>query len=167
MASQSSKKREIIIISLTVLALLYGVFDYVTRTMGKNKLSGGDEIQVDATFSLVDEELASISVAQQESKALEIINAASVAWPDGVFVDIVSYVDRQEEEGTLSLADDALIYSGYMTMGEKILAVINNIEYQVGDMVEGFFLKEIDPMEIVVVKNGRPARVPFKRIDEP
>ena len=73
--------------------------------------------------------------------------------------------DHEEEEEALTLVDKALIYSGYMTMGEKIFAVINGIEYRIGDIVEGFFLKKIDPMEIIMEKNGRPMRIPFKRID--
>ena len=52
-----------------------------------------------------------------------------------------------------------------MTMGEKIFAVINGIEYRIGDIIEGFSLKQIDPLEIIMEKNGRPMRIPFKRID--
>jgi hypothetical protein len=52
-------------------------------------------------------------------------------------------------------------------MGEKQFAVINGIEYQVGDTVDGFFLKEVNPMNIVVEQNGRAVRVPFRIVEEP
>ena len=165
MANQPNKKREQILIALAVIGLLYGAVDFAIRTTGRNEVSSGDGALAAATFSLVTEELGVSSASQREANALEILNAVSAAWPVDIFVNIASFVSHQKEEGALALVTDTLVYSGYMTMGEKIFAVINGIEYRIGDMVEGFFLKEIDPMEIVMEKNGRPTRIPFRRIE--
>lgn len=166
MASQPNKKREIIFISLAVIALIYGAVDFGLRSIkGKSAPTGASKVETSATFSLITEELGARAAGQQEAKGLEILNAVSAAWPEGVFVDITSFVNHEEEEEALTLVDKALIYSGYMTMGEKIFAVINGIEYRIGDIIEGFSLKQIDPLEIIMEKNGRPMRIPFKRID--
>lgn len=166
MASQPNKKRELIFISLAVVALIYGVVDFGIRSINKKSLpSGGGKVETSATFSLITEELGASAASQQETRGLEILNAVSVVWPEGIFAEITSFVDHEKEEEALTLADKALIYSGYMTMGEKIFAVINGIEYRIGDIIEGFFLKKIDPLEIIMEKNGRPMRIPFKRIN--
>ena len=160
-----AKKREQILIALAVVGLLYGAADFAMRSTGKNAAPNGDGTLAAVTFSLVTEELGASSTSLREANALEILNAVSAAWPENIFVNIASFVSHQKEEGGLALVEDTLVYSGYMTMGEKIFAVINGIEYRIGDMVEGFFLKEIDPMEIVMEKNGKPARIPFRRIE--
>jgi hypothetical protein len=166
MASQPNKKRELIFIILAVAALIYGAVDFGIRSIkGKSAPPGSSKVETSATFSLITEELGAPAASQQKAKGLEILNAVSVAWPEGLFADITAFADHEEEEEALTLVDKALIYSGYMTMGEKIFAVINGIEYRIGDIVEGFFLKKIDPMEIIMEKNGRPMRIPFKRID--
>ncbi len=166
MASQPNKKRELIFIILAVAALIYGAVDFGIRSIkGKSAPLGSSKVETSATFSLITEELGAPAASQQKAKGLEILNAVSVAWPEGLFADITAFADHEEEEEALTLVDKALIYSGYMTMGEKIFAVINGIEYRIGDIVEGFFLKKIDPMEIIMEKNGRPMRIPFKRID--
>jgi hypothetical protein len=166
MASQPNKKRELIFIILAVAALIYGAVDFGIRSIkGNSAPPGSSKVETSATFSLITEELGAPAASQQKAKGLEILNAVSAAWPEGLFADITAFVDHEEEEEALTLVDKALIYSGYMTMGEKIFAVINGIEYRIGDIVEGFFLKKIDPMEIIMEKNGRPMRIPFKRID--
>ena len=92
-------------------------------------------------------------------RSLEILNKDNGSQD----VDITSFIDHEEQAD--AFIDASLIYSGYMNMGEKMLAVINGIEYRIGDIVEGFTLKEIDPVEIVMEKNGRPARIPFQRLE--
>jgi len=166
MASKPNKKRELIFIILAVGALIYGAVDFGFRSINKKSVSSGSsKVETSATFSLITEELEAPAASQQKAKGLEILNAVSAAWPEDLFADITAFVDHEEEEEALALVDKTLIYSGYMTMGEKIFAVINGIEYRIGDIIEGFSLKQIDPLEIIMEKNGRPMRIPFKRID--
>ena len=120
MASKPNKKRELIFISLAAIALIYGAVDYGLRLIkGKSAPSGGSKVETSATFSLITEELEARAAGQQEAKGLEILNAVSFDWPEGVFVDITSFVNHEEEEEALNLVDKALVYSGYMTMGDS------------------------------------------------
>lgn len=167
MASEPNKKRELIFLTLAGISIIYGAINYVMRNSDKATISGGDTVLTETTFSLVTEELSEIARTKQEAKALGILNAISSTWPDSAFIDITSFVEEDEqhaEEEVLTL-EETIIYSGYMNMGEKIFAVINGIEYMIGDIVEGLFLQEINPMEIIMEKNGRPIHIPFKRID--
>ncbi|MFW2365573.1 MAG: hypothetical protein ACN4GW_04105 [Desulforhopalus sp.] len=167
MASEPNKKREMIIVVLAIIGLIYGAVDFGLRSLkSKNpSTSSGDGALEATTFSLITDELGAHSTTILEARALEVLGSLSARWPEDIFVDIESFVDDQEEEEALALVDESLIYSGYINMAEKLFAVINGIEYQIGDIVEGFILKMIDPMEIILEKNGRPARIPFKRLD--
>ena len=166
MAGKSPKKRELIFVALAAIALIYGAVDYVVRSSTRISASGGGAATTEAAFSLIQEELNAGAAARRQATALEILKALSVAWPDDVFAAVaVADEEQADEEEALPAEAVTLTYSGYMNMGEKILAVINGIEYRIGDMVEGFVLKEIDPLEIIVEKNGRPTHVPFRRIE--
>ncbi len=166
MASKSNKKRELIFVALAALALIYGAVDYVVRGSTKISASGGGAATTEAAFSLIREELSDGAGSRQRVTALEILKALSAAWPDDVFAAVAVADKEAVREEEVSPAEAVtLIYSGYMNMGEKILAVINGIEYRIGDTVEGFVLKEIDPMEIIMERNGRPTHVPFRRIE--
>jgi hypothetical protein len=166
MASEPHKKRELIFISLAVVGLVYGAVDYFMRSKIKSIPTGKDGVLAEATFSLISEELNAGASSKQEANAMEILNTVSAAWPENVFVTIASIEDGKElDEGAPELEEAAMVYSGYMNMGEKLFAVINGIEYRVGDMVEGFLVKEIDPMEIIMEKNGRPTHVPLRIIE--
>lgn len=167
MASEPNKKREMVIVALAIIALVYGAVDFGLRSLKSNSPtpSGDGGALAATTFSLIDDELAAHSTTLLEARALEVLGAVSARWPEDIFVDIESFVDEEEDEEALALVDQALVYSGYINMAEKLFAVINGIEYQIGDIVEGFILKVIDPMEVILEKNGRPARIPFKRLD--
>lgn len=167
MANEANKKRELIFVALAIIGLIYGAVDFGLRSLKSKSVSSSGEggALVATTFSLISDELGAHSTTLLEARALEVLGAASASWPEDSFADIESYVDDQVEEEALALADESLVYSGYITMAEKIFAVINGIEYQIGDIVEGFILKVIDPMEIILEKNGRPARIPFKKFD--
>ncbi len=166
MTSKPNKKRELILVALAAIGLAYGAVDYVVRSSLKGSASGGGAASTEAAFSLVQEELSAGAATRRQATALEIITALSAAWPDDVFA-AVAVADEEQAKAEEAPPAEAvtLTYSGYMNMGERILAVINGIEYRIGDMVEGFMLKEIDPMEIVMEKNGRPTHVPFRRIE--
>lgn len=166
MASEPHKKRELIFISLAVVGLVYGAVDYFMRSKIKSTPTGGEGVMAEATFSLISEELNAGASSKHEANAMDILNAVSAVWPENVFVNVASIEDDEElEKGTPALEDVAIVYSGYMNMGEKLFAVINGIEYRIGDLVEGFLVKEIDPMEIIMEKNGRPMHVPFRNIE--
>ncbi len=58
-----------------------------------------------------------------------------------------------EEPRRASVFDDFdVAYSGYLIMGEKILAVINGLEYETGDMLDesGLFVLDISPARVVI-----------------
>lgn len=167
MANETNKKRELIFVALAIVGLIYGAVDFGLRSLkSRSFTSSGDGGRLVATtFSLISDDFGEHSTALLEARALEVLGAVSASWPEDSFADIESFVDDQEEGKALVLVDESLVYSGYITMAEKIFAVINGIEYQIGDIVEGFILKVIDPMEIILEKNGRPARIPFKKFD--
>jgi hypothetical protein len=53
-----------------------------------------------------------------------------------------------------------MIYSGFLQMGQKRLAIINGMEYETGDRLEpgGFLLKSISPTRVVIAPRGKKSK---------
>jgi hypothetical protein len=49
------------------------------------------------------------------------------------------------------------IYTGFLRMGEKKLAIINGMEYEAGDILEpdGFIIRSISPSRVVIAPAGK------------
>jgi hypothetical protein len=63
-----------------------------------------------------------------------------------------------------------LVYTGYMDMGGKTLAIINGMEYEIGDMIEpdALLIRRIYPNKIEVVatvSGGKVFTIPLTETD--
>ena len=49
-----------------------------------------------------------------------------------------------------------MLYTGYLRMGDKRLAIINGMEYEAGDILEpdGFIIRSISPRRVVIAPPG-------------
>lgn len=49
------------------------------------------------------------------------------------------------------------IYSGYLEMGKRRVAIVNGLEYLVGDSIDsaGYYLADIQPEKVVIMEKGR------------
>ncbi len=65
-----------------------------------------------------------------------------------------------------AVSSSKIIYSGYVDSGKKKLAVINGLEYRVGEQLEmeGYILKGITPSKVLIVnKNtGNEMEIPIQ-----
>jgi len=57
------------------------------------------------------------------------------------------------------------VYSGYLAMGVRRLAIINGLEFEIGDPVtdDGYILRRITPSAIEIRRTGRDAAIVVKR----
>ncbi len=87
-----------------------------------------------------------------------IIKQALAEWKKEPFVKPQLYVkleeeeDSDQEEEVITAQELNLIYSGYLEAVDKQLAIINGMEYEVGEMLgqEGYFIKSIFPTRVVI-----------------
>ncbi len=62
-----------------------------------------------------------------------------------------------------------IVYSGFVNMGEKKLAVINGSTYQVGEKLDfgsSFYLRSVEPSRVVIADRQNQRNIVIKLKDE-
>lgn len=148
-------KRQIIIIIGAALVALYGIYEFLS---GSNTQKGTNTIKNEAvdknisisslTGDLIKNPLSSVDVY--------IISRAEADWQRNPFWERNSYKEWANKDISIKTADESpvakIVYSGYVDSGKKKMAVINGLEYSVGDKLEtgGYVLKKITATKIVI-----------------
>ncbi|MFC1838880.1 hypothetical protein ACFL1N_04810 [Thermodesulfobacteriota bacterium] len=150
--------REKIILILMILAVLFGLFEFLFSTpsdpemmVNKKKL---EELKNSLSSSAV-----VISTGKLSDNQSYIIDTAAMDWIKNPFKDNFSH-DTLSKKKVLSGQEGKdnkkgirkLIYSGFLSMTKKQMAIINGLEYEVGDELEtgGYIVKQIKPSEVLL-----------------
>jgi hypothetical protein len=149
------EKRQIIILGVMAVVILYGAFDFL---MPKGKSPTIDMAQKNADLNAFTTGLtASLGKDTVKSMSTVIFSRAEKDWQQDPFLDSKSYkkwnqVKAQVKEGTAVTEKIDFIYSGYLEVNRKRMAIINGVEYKEGDAldIKGFFLKNISPTRVVI-----------------
>ena len=150
-------KREKIIVVMMVVVILYGGFNFLfpDNKGGRPKFSSQKAV---AVTDFVTDLVRRIRAADTTVTDTLIMAKSAAKWQKDPFVD----VSKPVVEETAPQAEAAIIdgealagsfsYTGYMEMGDSILAIINGLEYQVGDQLasEGAVLKKVTPTEALI-----------------
>ncbi len=149
------KKREKIIVALMLIALLYGVYSFVSPRPSQNPNVPADQrlAGVKALSSQVAEDLKKDTLTETEKYVLE---RAEAEWPSDPFLGEKLSSSPQSARGAGGLPSD-FNYSGYVDVGRKRLAIINGMEYQVGEQLQsgGYIVQSIDPEKVVLEDIGK------------
>ena len=147
-------KREKIIIALMLLSVIYGAYSLFFESAVKKTKSPISKKSPAALDGFV-AEIAQNLVGKGQSDTGEYVLArAEAGWEKDPFL---------ESELNLTVADEAdavdpaviesmFIYSGYLKMGKRGMAIINDMEYEVGEELEnlGYLVKKITPTQVVL-----------------
>ncbi len=157
-------KREKIILAGVVVALLYAGYTLFSSPSHKTGPVATDaELAGMKTLSAqISDEVNKGSLTETERYVLQ---RAEAEWPTDPFLGkkLSAVPDRAKtpEEGQLT----EFIYSGYLEVNQKRLAVINGMEYMVGEQLEsgGYLVKSIDPAQVVLkdMSKGGEITLPF------
>jgi len=145
-----------------VFAILYGAYSFLFPDSkgGRPKYAAQKAV---AVTDFVTDLVRCIRAADTTATDTLILERSAAAWRKDPFVVIdkavvedakpkeAEKVDRKELAGSFN-------YTGYMEMGDSILAIINGREYQVGDQLasEGAVLKKATPEEVLIyVDSGK------------
>lgn len=104
-------------------------------------------------------QLQVLDMVKLQEREIRIVKNAQQPWPGDPFVpkppDPEAKVDR-----------DKFLYSGFIKLGNRNLAVINGREYQIGEPLDtgGFEVVEITPEAVVLKTIGRKdtVRIPYQ-----
>jgi len=140
-----------------VVAILYGGYSFLfpDSKSGRPKFSSQKAV---AVTDFVTDLVRRIRAADTTVTDTLIIEKATAPWRKDPFqvVSKVAVEDTRPEEEAEILDREGLAgsfsYTGYMEMGDRILAIINGLEYQVGEQLarEGAVLRKATPQEVSI-----------------
>lgn len=86
-----------------------------------------------------------------------IIARAEAPWPRADLFRPEAVGDENKGEAKTTSLADKYIYSGFVEVGDKIMAIINGQEYKTGDVVDldGFIVQAISPTRLILEGNKR------------
>ncbi len=100
------------------------------------------------------------------SKSVYILNKATTLWKKDPFAG----ADFEGKGHTKDLAaKTGLSYSGYIMLGDKMLSIINGMEYETGDAIEksDYMVQSISPVMVVLgTGNGHKVILPLEEMGQ-
>jgi hypothetical protein len=145
-------KRQIIIIIIAVMALLYGAYTLLSSGKEQKDIKKSDSVEKSNYISSITSELIKNPLNLTDAY---IVSRAEADWGKNPFWEKGSYKEWANRDDAKTKKDDPaakIIYSGYVDVGKKKMAVINGLEYSVGDKLEiaGYVLKKITALKVVI-----------------
>lgn len=154
--------REKIIVGLMCLAIIYGAWELVGNRGPAKPTAPSTENPVEQVRTFVGDLTKKIVADKVPAEYLYMINQASDRWVKDPFILTQEPLSTERESpktGTEKIsARPTLEYSGYLQVGTSIMAIINGMEYAVGDALtmEGYYVKSVSPRNVVIARiNGR------------
>jgi len=149
--------REKIIVGLMLLTVAYGayiLFLEPSTDAGPLKQTEQGLDELNAFISKV----AATTQAGLSEKEAYVLEQAEAKWPRDPMLTVTSDLPAIEEEKAPEEAPAAAYkvnYTGYLQMGATRLAIINGMEYQIGDQIEpgGFVVQKISPTQVVIASS--------------
>lgn len=139
-------KRELIIMGVAGLAAIYLIFDFFVMPKLKPKPAAVQAEKVD-----IKNLLAEMSQYAKRDGSVDnllyTMSRAELVWTRDPFLyeDLESAASVEGQKGKFN-------YTGFVMLGKKRLAVINGIEYQVGETLAAadFIVRAINPNDVVL-----------------
>jgi hypothetical protein len=155
-------KREKIIIGVMVFSILFALGYYLTPTLtGPGEKPGEQYAESEKIIQEIAAELKKVAASPNENY---VIARAEAVWTKDPFYRKIQPAPEKAAAGTREI-----VYSGFVDMGDKTLAVINGSTYQVGEKLDfgtAFFLKSVEPSRVVIADRQNQRNIVIKLKDE-
>jgi hypothetical protein len=152
--------REKIIVGLMLLTVVYGVYTVFFESKGSVEpvaiMGSSQELENLNAFIT---KVADASKASLSGEDKYIIERAETEWKQDPLISVnltnkpQSEIEKSKEITKVSIPDLKVSYTGFMQMGDKMLAIINGMEYSAGDpLAQGdYVVRSITPSQVVIV----------------
>ena len=159
-------KREKIILSAALLAVLYVVYSLFIASPSKPPSVDTEKKKTELT-KVISDVSGNLSKEALDKADIYIIVSAEAEWTSDPFSKTVLPKKSKARKRDKPLKQKvSFTYSGYVEMGDKRLAIINGIEYEIGEELElaGYIVEKIEPFKVVIRarKGQRRIIVPVK-----
>jgi type II secretory pathway component PulC len=155
------EKRQIIILGLTAIVILYAVVDFLMPN--RRDTSAYMQQQTEDLNSFITTLTAGMGKDTSKNLRPLIFSRAEREWTRDPFLDETSYkswvqvkVPIKEEAAAPKIE---FVYAGYLEVDRKRIAIINGVEYTEGEAldIKGFVLKSVSPTRVVIENRGTRA----------
>ena len=159
------KKREIVILALAAIFVLYAVYVYLIagRLPGKKVETGKESVKIETIISGVTDELNKNKLSDFDNY---IIKRALIDWGKSPFLKRDLYRAWLAKDSISGIAAVQIIYSGYVDTGKNKLAVLNGIEYRIGEELKekDYILKNIMSSKVIIFnkRTGNNLEIPIQ-----
>lgn len=108
-----------------------------------------------------------IKVAEKMATGLSknqayVLQKAETRWERDPLIQIEPKVSGEEEESPQPepILATKIMYTGFLEMGDKRLAILNGIEYEAGDTLEpgGYTIRSISASRVIIALPGKQAK---------
>lgn len=142
-------KREKIIVFMMVGSVVFGAYHFRTVYVSKINLKVLSQQSTDNTIKNIKEPDIILSEKEQY-----ILKQVPVPWENDPF--IAPQEQKQTKKIVLPPLPKDLRYTGYLKMGEQTLAIIDGMEYQVGETLlkSQYLIADISPRQVVIALPG-------------
>ena len=152
--------RQIIILSVMVVAIVYAAYDFFIAPQAKRDMIdvGEKSAKLDA---FINEVTTYMPKGSRSAFEIYTVSRAEANWKHDPFYERKSYREWMKVKEPAKTGGGAqkisFNYSGYVNMKDKRMAIINGVEYESGDPLEmeGYVLRGIYQNKVVIenVKN--------------
>jgi hypothetical protein len=154
-------KRQMIVLSITALSILYAAYVYLIAPPTGNKVITNQSTQeINTLLSGFNNDLIKDTQAGMDAY---IIARAEADWQKNPFWDKSSFKEWAVIQASAgdSGSKVKINYSGYVDAGKIKIAIINGLEYRVGEQleIEGYVLKRITPSKVSIVNRNTGSEV--------
>ena len=145
------KKREIIILVIAALFILYAGYEYLIAGPASKKVKTSTEsVNINTSSTGITKDLGKDKITDFDA---HVVKRMEADWGKNPFWKKDLYKEWGNREGVAKSGVLAkIIYSGYVASGKNIMAVINGFEYRIGEQleIEGYVLKQITPSKVLI-----------------
>ncbi len=145
--------REKAIVGLMVLAIVYGVYTvFFAGPKEKAAFNGKGDQKLEALNSFITQ-IAEKSISKLSKEHVYALQKAQSEWEQDPLVHVKPKMSREEKARRQPLRlDRKIIYTGFLQMGDKRLAILNGLEYEIGDKLESddLIVRNIHPNHVVI-----------------
>lgn len=152
--------REKIIVGVMCLTIFYGAYELVGQGGSKKRAASAPKANpLEELRGFVGEVTQKMVKEKMSEQYQYMVERADADWVKDPFIPsgaalksqaAVQATKAQSAEATTTAPD--LVYTGFLQMGEKQLAVINGMEYVTGESIgtRGYYIKSIAPNTVVI-----------------
>ena len=164
-------KQEKVIVVIAALVVIFGIYSFFIASPDKRtRIEAGKDItKLNKLVNDVTEELQKGSLTEAEEY---IIAQAGAEWTKSPFFE--GRPSWKPGIGDIAQAEKVeFTYTGYVELGKKRLAIINELDYQIGEYLVGessksggHIVKGIYPDRVILKPGGKQKAITVKFINE-